>query len=79
MTSIMKTVSCFIRKNTPELKKRLKELHIPHNTLDDGNRPWIAYNYGMWISVDEGFNRLFPSDIDCGSDEEYFINLITDK
>lgn len=38
----MKTVSCFIRKNTPELKKRLKELHIPHNTLDDGNRPWIA-------------------------------------
>lgn len=56
--------SCFIRKNTPEIINRLKELRIPHNDYDNGDRPWIAFNYGMWISVDEGHNKLFPYVLD---------------
>lgn len=67
--------SCFIRKNTPEIINRLKELRIPHNDYDNGDRPWIAFNYGMWISVDEGHNKLFPDEIDCGENEELFLAL----
>ena len=68
---------CFIRKNTPEIINRLKALRIPHNDYDNGDRPWIAFNYGMWISVDEGHNKLFPDDIDCGENEELFLALAT--
>lgn len=68
--------SCFIRKNTPEIINRLKELRIPHNDYDNGDRPWIAFNYGMWISVDEGHNKLFPDEIDCGENEELFFALV---
>ena len=66
---------CFIRKNTPEIQEHLKKLGIPHNDFDEGNRPWIAYNHGLWISVDEGHDRLFPEDIDCGDNEDLFIAL----
>ena len=69
------TQPCFIRKNTPEIINRLKELGIPRNDYDDCDRPWIAVNYGIWISVDEGYNKLFPDEIDCGTNEELFIAL----
>lgn len=68
---------CFIRKNTPEIINRLKALGIPHNDFNDCDRPWIAVNYGMWISVDEGYDRLFPDEIDCGDDEELFFALVS--
>lgn len=71
----MFTQSCFLRKNTPDIQERLKKLGIPHNDFDEGNRPWIAYNHGLWISVDEGHDRLFPEDIDCGDNEELFLAL----
>lgn len=68
---------CFIRKNTPEIQEHLKKLGVPQNDFDEGNRPWIAYNHGLWISVDEGHDRLFKGDIDCGDSEELFFALIT--
>lgn len=68
---------CFIRKNTPEIQERLKKLGVPQNDFDEGNRPWIAYNHGLWISVDEGHDRLFKGDIDCGDSEDLFFALIT--
>ena len=72
----MSKLNCFIRKNTLKIQERLKYLCIPQNEFDEGNRPWIAYNYGMWITVDEGYNRLFPNDIDCGDNEDLFFALI---
>ena len=68
---------CFIRKNTPEIQGRLKKLGIPQNDFDEGDRPWIAYNHGLWISVDEGHDRLFRGEIDCGDNEDLFFALIT--
>jgi hypothetical protein len=68
---------CFIRKNTHEIQERLKKLGVPQNDFDEGNRPWIAYNHGLWISVDEGHDRLFRGDIDCGDSEDLFFALIT--
>ena len=70
------TTKCFIRKNTPELRNKLKELGIPNNDFDDCDRPWITVNYGLWISVDEGYDRLFPDEIDCGTNEELFLALV---
>ena len=66
---------CFIRKNTPEIQERLKKLGIPHNDFDEGDRPWIAYNHGLWISVDEGHDRLFRGDIDCGNNDKLFLAI----
>lgn len=66
---------CFIRKNTPELQKKLVLLGYRHNIFDENDRPWLAANYGLFISVDEGFQRLFPTDIDCGTNEKMFLAL----
>ena len=68
---------CYIRKNTPEIQERLKKLGVPQNDFDEGDRPWIAYNHGLWISVDEGHDRLFRGEIDCGNSEDLFFALIT--
>lgn len=69
------TKNCFIRKNTPELREKLKEIGIPQNDLDDGKRPWIAVNYGYWITVDKGFDNLPINDIDCGTNINMFLAL----
>lgn len=69
------THPCFIRKNTPELRERLKSLGYRENTLDDFSYGWLAANYGMLISVSEGFERLNPNDIDCGDNEELFLAI----
>jgi hypothetical protein len=66
---------CFIRKNTTEIKNKLKKLGYRHNPLDDDDREWIAVNYGMFISVDEGFQKLPLDDIDCGTNEDLFFAL----
>ena len=71
----MFTVHCFIRKNTPELQEKLKRLGYIRNYLDDNNRPWLAVNYNMFISVDEGFQNLPTDDIDCGENEDLFLAL----
>ena len=66
---------CFIRKNTSELREKLESFGYKHNDLDDNDRPWLAANHGMYISVDEGFHRLPLDDIDCGENEEMFLAL----
>lgn len=68
---------CFIRKNTEELRQRLKDNFIRQNDFDKDDGPWLAYNHGLYISVYPGHERLFPDDIDCGEDEELFIKTIT--
>ena len=70
---------CFIRKNSEELRNKLKQYGIRQNDFDDNRGEWLAYNYGLYISVDKGYERLFPDEIDCGTDEEMFINIILKK
>lgn len=66
---------CFIRNNTPELRDLLKDLGQRENTLDDFSNEWLAANYGMFISVSEGFQNLHPKDIDCEQNEDLFLAL----
>lgn len=66
---------CFIRKNTPELQKKLALLGYRQNIFDENDGPWLAANYGLFISVYEGFQRLCPTDIDCGTNEKMFLAI----
>lgn len=66
---------CFIRKNTPELRKKLTLLGLKENDIDDFKEKWIAVNYGLYISVSEGFERIHLNDIDCGKNEDLFFAI----
>lgn len=69
-------LDCFIRKNDKELRERLWNEGIFQNDQDDDMGDWIAYNYGLFISVYEGYDKVFPDAIDCGTDEDLFIETI---
>lgn len=76
-------IKCFVRLNTEKIKSTLKELNIPHNDYDSDDREWIAFNYGMWISISPVWKTtVYTSDneldlgIDCGTDEELFFGLV---
>lgn len=85
------TTPCFIRKNTPELRKKLEELGYIKNSpkwTDDCNIVW-AYQY----SEEKGFDtphyvianafdipfdkhsRLCGKFIDCGTNEKLFLAI----
>lgn len=85
------TTPCFIRKNTPDLRKKLEELGYIKNSpkwTDDCNIIW-AYQY----SEEKGFDtphyvianafdipfdkhsRLCGKFIDCGTNEELFLAI----
>lgn len=69
----MFTTPCFIRKNTPELRKKLEELgyisHIYNN--NDTNNIYVD-KLGTYISVDIENQPYF---IDCNENEELFLAL----
>jgi hypothetical protein len=69
----MFTTKCFIRKNTPELRKKLEELgyisHIYNN--NDANNIYVD-KLGTYISVDIENQPYF---IDCNENEDLFLAL----
>ena len=81
----MFTQPCFIRKNTPELRKKLEELgykfsgadHIeldcivtfPHH---DAFSVFAAYYFNIY---DDSFKIVWEEYIDCGTNEELFLAL----
>lgn len=67
--------SCFIRKNTEEVKKKLICLGIMPNDLDDDDGEWLISNYGLFISIRKMFRNPFPEDIDCGENESLFLAI----
>lgn len=69
------TQPCFIRKNTPELRKKLQDMGYRENIYDKNEYPWLAVNHNIFISVSEGFERLPEFNIDCGTNEELFLAL----
>lgn len=81
----MFTQPCFIRKNTPKLRKRLENLsYLPPSKLwynenfaicafwRDNNGEYLIYE------IDDDFERIIAPNypfIDCGTNEELFIAL----
>lgn len=69
----MFTTPCYIRKNTPELRKKLEELGYISNIFNnnDVNNIYVD-KLGTYISVDI---ENHPYYIDCGTNEELFLAL----
>ena len=67
------TQPCFIRKNTPELRKKLEDLgYISHIFNNNDANNIYADKLGTYISVDI---ENQPYYIDCGTNEELFLAL----
>ena len=81
----MFTTPCFIRKNTPELRKQLEELgYLPPSEVwyDEDFAICTVYrdNNGEYFTfkIDDDFERIIAPSypyIDCGTNEELFIAL----
>ena len=81
----MFTTPCFIRKNTPELRKKLEELgYLPPSKV------WYDVNFAICtvyrdnrgdyfiFKIDEDFERIIAPSypyIDCGTNEDLFLAL----
>lgn len=76
---------CFIRKNTPELRKKLEELgYLPPSKIwyDENFAICTIYrdNAGEYFTfkIDDDFERIIAPSypyIDCGTNEELFIAI----
>lgn len=69
--------SAFIRRNTPALRKKLEDLGIKPNRMDDDIENydrWLITNHGLYISI---FPECIPfeTDIDCGTNESLFLAI----
>ena len=81
----MFTTPCFIRKNTPELRKKLEELgYLPPSKMwyDEDFAICTVYrdNNGEYFTfkIDEDFERIIAPSypyIDCSDNEELFLSL----
>ena len=74
----MFTQSCFIKKNTPELRKKLEELGYTYNGRD--TESWGAsalYCFdGKYYEVYPAKPSRYHSIVDCGTNEELFLALV---
>ena len=73
----MFVASCFIKKNTPELRKKLEELGYTYNGRD--TESWGAsalYCFdGKYYEVYHAKPSRYHSIVDCGTNEELFLGL----
>ena len=77
------TTPCFIRKNTPEIRKKLEELGYSYT--QNGSGEWfipieeltylVTYTYPTIVSY-QGCNGYWNEyNVDCGTNEELFLAL----
>lgn len=70
----MFTQPCFIRKNTPELRKELEVLgYNQHPSYSDNE--YLYLNRGFYHTNVVGYSEEIERMIDCGTNEELFLAL----
>lgn len=74
------TTPCFIRKNTPELRKKLEELGYKYSTFDDLKLDGIITfhsksEYSVWANYHFDGKHTLKSYIDCRTNEDLFLAL----
>lgn len=69
--------NCFIRKNTPELRKKLEELGYKYSTQNGIKSNNIVVSLGCIFDIYpiDTIKRGFNNCIDCGTNEELFLAL----
>lgn len=76
----MFTQPCFIRKNAPELRRKLDglgiEIHYTQEKYKEDNTSSIFCNRGVYsIYGRHGYTEELENSIDCGENEELFLAL----
>jgi hypothetical protein len=73
----MFTQSCFIKKNTPELKKKLEELGYKYSTVCGIKSNNIVVSLGCIFDIYpvDTIKRGFNNCIDCEANEKLFLAL----
>ena len=66
------TTPCFIRKNTPELRKKLEEFGYKVMLNDETYREPKLYAHYGYVFIIPGID---PDAIDCGENEDLFLAL----
>lgn len=71
---------CFIRKNTPELRKKLEKLGYKYSSFDDLRLDCIITftsrnEYSVWANRHFNETKALHSYVDCGTNEELFLAL----
>lgn len=68
---------CFIRKNTPELRKKLEELgyYLHPECIDDDRGIYLFVNREYYLNIPLGYLEELSRSIDCGTNEELFLAI----
>lgn len=71
------TTPCFIRKNTPELRKKLEELgyYLHPECIDDDRGNYLFVNREYYLNMPLGYLEELSRSIDCGTNEDLFLAL----
>lgn len=72
----MFTNSCFIKKDTQELRDKLKEIGIiPHPCIVHKSIPYLFVNRGFYSRNEIGYKEEIDESINCGTNEELFLAI----
>lgn len=72
----MFTNSCFIKKDTQNLRDKLKEIGIiPHPCIVHKSIPYLFVNRGFYSRNEIGYQEEVERSIDCGTNEELFLAI----
>lgn len=71
------TTSCFIRKNTPELRKKLERLgyYLHPECIDDDRGNYLFVNREYYLNRPLGYSEELSRSIDCGTNEDLFLAI----
>lgn len=71
------TTPAFIRKNTPELRKRLEELgyYLHPECIDDDRGNYLFVNREYYLNRPLGYSEELSRSIDCGTNEDLFLAI----
>lgn len=72
----MFTQSCFIRKDTQELRDKLKEIGLkPHPCIMPKACAFLFVNRGFYSRNEIGYQEEIERAVDCGENEELFLAI----
>lgn len=71
------TTAAFIRRNTPELRKKLEELgyYLHPECIDDDRGNYLFVNREYYLNIPLGYLEELSRSIDCGTNEELFLAI----